>query len=107
MPHRALEQVDPEGAIGGTQLALVAQGEPKARPATPPLATMRLKIGKRELQKCTFNRKEALFTHPVNRPAGRLSPAARVLSTAQEPLPPAPRVLGMMHDRSSGDAGET
>ena len=35
-----------------------------------------LKIGKRELQKCTFNRKEALFT-PSDTATGYLSCAVR------------------------------
>ena len=36
------------------------------------MATLLLKIGKRELQKCTFNRKEALFT-PSDTATGYLS----------------------------------
>jgi hypothetical protein len=76
----------------------------KARPATPSSATMRLKIGRRELRKCTFNRKETLFT-PWNS-AGWIPLPAGPSPPAQEPLPPAPRVLEMMHDRSSGEAGD-
>ena len=40
------------------------------------MATLLLKIGKREMQKCIFNRKEALFT-PSDTAAGYLSCAVR------------------------------
>ena len=40
------------------------------------MATLLFKIAKRELQKCTFNRKEALFT-PSDSAAGYLSCAVR------------------------------
>ena len=40
------------------------------------MATLLLKIGERELQKCTFNRKEALFTPSEQWPLD-ISPAAR------------------------------
>jgi hypothetical protein len=42
------------------------------------VATLLLKIGKRELQKCTFNRKEALFT-PSDTATGYLSCADDIL----------------------------
>jgi hypothetical protein len=47
----------------------------KLRPIA--LATLLLKIGKRELQKCTFHRKEALFT-PSDTATGYLSCAVRL-----------------------------